>query len=263
MSDGGKSEEFLKEEDRFIREMEELHKNNPELGLLQFDNLINASQYLLLYRLVFQYLPRGIRVLDWGCGNGHFSFFLIRNKYDVSAYSFEDLPPLLMQTNKNRLMFVQGEKKDPVSIPFPQNSFDAVVSVGVLEHVRETQGDEAASLAEIRRILRPGGRFIGYHLPNAYSWIEALSAFYPDKHSHRWRYKKTDLQQMMKISGFTNIYIKRYGFLPRWLSARYPNWFKNSFWGAGFYNKLDAALGRILPVFCTNIVVVTQKIKEE
>lgn len=256
-----KSEEFHKKADRFIRDLEELHKNNPELGLQQFDNLISASQYLFLYELVFQYLPRGIRVLDWGCGNGHFSFFLIQQKYDVSAYSLENIPPLLMRTDKNRFVFVQGQKNDPVSIPFPQNSFDAVVSVGVLEHVREMQGDEAASLAEIQRILRPGGHFIGYHLPSASSWIEALSACYPNKHSHHWRYKKTGLQQMLKNSGFTSIYMLRYGFLPRWLSTRYPAWFKNSFWAAGFYNKLDTGLGRVLPIFCTNFAVVTQKIK--
>ena len=140
---------------RFIQELVELQKKNPELGLLQFDNLISASQYMLLYRLVLQYLPRGIRVLDWGCGNGHFSSFLIQNKYDVTAYSLENMPPLLMRTDKSRFVFVQAEKDNPMSIPFPLNSFDAVISVGVLEHVRETRGSEAASLAEIRRILRP------------------------------------------------------------------------------------------------------------
>jgi len=41
-------------------------------------------------------------------------------------------------------------------LPFPDGSFDAVVCTLVLCSVR----DPAAALAEIRRVLRPGGRFV-------------------------------------------------------------------------------------------------------
>lgn len=258
-SERKKKEELLKKAEAFIHELVDVQKKNPQLGLEQFDNPINAAQYFSLYKLVFQHLPVGIRVLDWGCGNGHFTHFLIRQNYDVSAYSLENIPPLLLRSDQSRFKFVQGNNIDPVSIPFSENAFDAVVSVGVLEHVREVMGNEASSLVEISRILRPGGFFLGYHIPNAHSWIEALSTFYSEKHSHRWKYKKAALQQMLCNSGFKDISIKRYGFLPRWLSNSYPSWIKNSYWAAGYYNRLDTVLGCILPIFCTNFAVLAQK----
>ena len=41
-------------------------------------------------------------------------------------------------------------------LPFPDASFDCVVSFQVIEHIRE----DAAFVREVRRVLRPGGRFI-------------------------------------------------------------------------------------------------------
>jgi SAM-dependent methyltransferase len=250
---------FPKKTSRFLDELIALQKNNPEIELQQFENRISASQYSRLYELIQKFLPCGSRVLDWGCGNGHFSFFLLRFGYDVSVFSLDNRPPVLIQFGQALRVFVQGDKNDPVSIPFPENSFDAVVSVGVLEHVRETSGDETASLAEIRRILRPGGFFFGYHIPNAYSWIEALSAVFPKKHSHRWRYKQAELKQILSTSGLAPIFMRRYGFLPRWLSLGFPPWLKNSRRGAGLYNFIDIVLGRVFFLLCTNHAVVAQK----
>lgn len=66
---------------------------------------------------------------------------------------------------------------DLCRIPFADDSFDLVVASHVLEHI----GDDRAAIAEIRRILRPGGlavlpvplvgtRTVEYGAPNDHDW---------------------------------------------------------------------------------------------
>lgn len=52
---------------------------------------------------------------------------------------------------------------DALSLAFPTASFDLVVAIGVLHHVEARHRDyerRPAALAEIRRVLRPGGTFV-------------------------------------------------------------------------------------------------------
>jgi SAM-dependent methyltransferase len=60
---------------------------------------------------------------------------------------------------------------DPVALPYPDGAFDAVLSCGVLEHV----ADKPASLAELRRVLTPGGALYVFKLPNRRSYLEAIA----------------------------------------------------------------------------------------
>jgi len=118
----------------------------------QFRSLAGAAQYQNLWRLVRQYVPSGAEVLDWGAGTGHFSYFLCRAGYKATGYSLDDC---LFQdlVAEFRYRFVRG--RDPVMLPFPDTCFDAVASVGVLEHVRETGGNELASLARSLACFAP------------------------------------------------------------------------------------------------------------
>jgi SAM-dependent methyltransferase len=60
---------------------------------------------------------------------------------------------------------------DPVHLPYASASAGAVLSVGVLEHVPDISG----SLREVNRVLRPGGTFFIFMLPNRYSWVEWIA----------------------------------------------------------------------------------------
>ena len=60
-------------------------------------------------------------------------------------------------------------------LPFKDSSFDVVTANMVMEHV----DDPAPFLTEIRRILRPDGRFI-FVTPNARYWAVAIAAKIPD-----------------------------------------------------------------------------------
>ena len=106
-------------------------------------------------------------MLDWGAGWGQTSLLLRAHGARVVAYDVEDkgaASGLLRETDV-RYVVTPGP-----GLPFADGEFDAVLNCGVLEHV----DDEGAALAELRRVLRPGGRLFTYHLPNRYAYTEWL-----------------------------------------------------------------------------------------
>lgn len=226
---------------------------------LQFRTYIGAYQYLKLYQLVERYAPVGCQVLDWGTGSGHFSYYLVRSGYQTSGFGFSEWPLLCQGISDRDYHYQQGSSNQPVKLPFADDSFDVVVSVGVLEHVRETGGDELSSLQEIYRILKPGGHFICYHFPNRYSWIEFL-ARRTERFSHPYMFTARDIRRLVGATPLQLSDWGRYALLPRnlWQSAiaRHPHWGPL----AGIlYNQLDRVLGWLLPLICQNYYFVARK----
>jgi len=97
------------------------------------------------------------RVLNIGVGNGTLeSLALIRG---VDIWS---LDPSKRAIDRLRQVLDVGEKAQTgysQALPFPDSHFDAVVMSEVLEHLDDAVLEE--TLDEVRRVLRPGGIFIG------------------------------------------------------------------------------------------------------
>lgn len=109
---------------------------------------------------------RGRRVLDVGAGNG---YVLSRYRRLGAAVTGVDLTATAVRLCRQRFA-VEGQAGDFLqasaeSLPFRDESFDCVCSMGVIHHTP----DPAAALAELRRVLRPGGRLIlmMYHRDSA------------------------------------------------------------------------------------------------
>lgn len=197
---------------------------------LQFNSLMTGAQYLPIYKLARQHVSPGQNALDWGCGNGHFSYFLLRHGLNVEGFSLESesnaLESHLKDTYGQSYGMTVGDPSNPVLLPYADRSFDLVFSIGVLEHVRETGGTEQASLSEIVRVLKPGGHFICGMLPKKYSWIEfVVRQVFQDRHQHAFRYTKQDINAMVDGVGLDLVGTFTHGFLPRnswnhgWLRA--------------------------------------------
>ena len=104
--------------------------------------------------------PEGARVLEVGCGPGHLSVRLARRHgLDVTGLDLD--PAMIERARANADGAVGGEERrlsflvgDVASMPFPDETFDLVVSTMSMHH----WADPAAGLAEIYRVLRPGAR---------------------------------------------------------------------------------------------------------
>ena len=110
-----------------------------------------------------QYVPADARILDAGAGTGLVGKFLSEAGYrDLTAI---DMSPGMLE--EARAKGVYGQLRRMVlggRLDFPDDSFDAVVSIGVL-----TQGHApACSLDELVRVTKPGGYIIFTLRPDLY-----------------------------------------------------------------------------------------------
>ncbi len=231
-------------------------RGEPEL--LQFGSLAAAYQYRRLYRVWRRHVPAGAEVLDWGAGNGHFSYFLSRAGYRATGYSF--LPYRYERWLADpAYRYVPGDESEPVKLPFGDASFDAVASIGVLEHVRETGGDESKSLAEIARVLRPGGILVAYHFPNRDSWIDLAAKQVPGKHHHLYRYTRDDIVALTRGAGLELLETRRYALLPRNTLHRLLGPLRDTRLTAELWDRLDAALSAVAAPIVQNHYFVARR----
>jgi ubiquinone/menaquinone biosynthesis C-methylase UbiE len=98
--------------------------------------------------------PRGLAVLDLGCGTGRHSLWLAAAGASVTAVDFSGgmLAEARAKPGADRIRFLVHDLHEP--LPPADAAFDLVVSGLVLEHLRELE----VFFGEIRRVLRPGGR---------------------------------------------------------------------------------------------------------
>lgn len=235
----------------------------------QWTHSLIGAQYLLPFKIVQKYHASQKKVLDWGCGDGHFSHFLCHKGYDVEAFSLEppasfSMRPLLEQRFGNRFHFTQGTPDNPVSLPYDDETFDSVYSVGVLEHVRETEGNELSSLKELHRILKAGKTLFVFHFPNRYSWIETMNRATQflrrsPKYTHPYLYTLEDIQTLASNAGFDLIEHGLYNLLPRNLFRKLPPSFGNHPLPYYCYQALERTFSLFLKRFSQNHYFVLSK----
>jgi ubiquinone/menaquinone biosynthesis C-methylase UbiE len=104
----------------------------------------------------------GRHVLEIGSGNGAVAAEITRTNDGVSVTA-TDLDPAMVAAARTRLGPLQNvdvAQVDATELPFPDESFDSVVSCLMLHHVIEWE----RCLREIARVLKPGGWLLGYDL---------------------------------------------------------------------------------------------------
>ena len=121
-------------------------------------NPLGKSDYLSVqhigrYRFACTLLQSGQEVLDIACGTGYGTAILLKHGCKVVG---ADLDGEILKEARSRWNYNGFMEANVLDLPFPNASFDAVVSFETIEHVI----DGERFLAEMHRVLRPNGIFI-------------------------------------------------------------------------------------------------------
>jgi SAM-dependent methyltransferase len=117
------------------------------------------------YPLVLEALrpASGHRLLDMGCGSGPFAVFLaLELGYCVEALDLDPECVAWQVRAASRLGLdptaFSATEGDSRALPHPDATFDVVLNLGSIEHIR-SDGDSLAA-REMARVLKPGGRAV-------------------------------------------------------------------------------------------------------
>ena len=157
-------------------------------------------------------LRAGDAVLDVGSGFGRHVYECARRGARVVALDHA-ADEVVETRNTLAAMVVAGEitadrligvlRGDARALPFPDDTFDVVITSEVLEHIQ----DDVAAIAEMVRVLRPGGRFaatVPAQFPETINWKLSDDYHAPKAAGGHVRiYSRTELTAKLKAAGLT------------------------------------------------------------
>lgn len=117
-------------------------------------NKVPASEEFLATRKYLSKLPAKAKILDGGCGLGHWTLYFDRLGHDVIGL---DISKPTIDRLTCLFPDARFEHGDIRTLPFEADSFDLYFSWGTFEHFEEGMH---SVLKEAHRVLRPGGRIL-------------------------------------------------------------------------------------------------------
>lgn len=132
--------------------------------------------------------PRNARILEIGCGTGH-NFSMLGQFGTVDAIEIDEGARALAEERLGRPI---------LTAPLPgldgiaDASYDVIALLDVLEHIEE----DTASLASIRKKLKPGGKILLTVPANPWMWSAHDTA-----HHHHRRYTRAGLAAVAQQAG--------------------------------------------------------------
>lgn len=134
------------------------YEEDPPMGIpLQIDDEPNRACIQLYHHVATQVSLRGKKVLEVSCGHGGGAAYLART-LQPQSYTALDLNSAGIRFCRQRhrvdgLDFVQG---DAGNLPYEANTFDAVINI----EASHCYPAFPRFLAEVARVLRPGGHLL-------------------------------------------------------------------------------------------------------
>ncbi|UHQ19529.1 class I SAM-dependent methyltransferase [Lysobacter sp. KIS68-7] len=177
---------------------------------VQADHFWHAPRHALLLDLVCHAgLADGASIVDIGCGTGAFVSALVARGFDARG-----IDPFAGARGLDPRRIATGQAE---ALPCADGSMAAACAFDVLEHV-----DDARALAEMHRILVPGGRLF-VSVP-AHAWLWSAR---DERAGHRRRYTRAMLRKRVEAAGFSveRLFGYQWLLLPMLAAAR---WWANA-----------------------------------
>ena len=122
-------------------------------------------------------LVHGVETLEIGTGTGGMLHTLLERGLHARGV---EIDPALIAESRTWFGDLPIQPVAGVELPFPDASFDLVLSFDVFEHIRNSD----AHLREVSRVLRPGGRYL-VQTPN--KWSNVIFETIRWRSATRWR----------------------------------------------------------------------------
>jgi demethylmenaquinone methyltransferase/2-methoxy-6-polyprenyl-1,4-benzoquinol methylase/phosphoethanolamine N-methyltransferase len=147
--------------------------------------------------------PRpGEKVLDVGCGTGTLAIMMKRyagGDLDVTGIdAATEMIDVARRKAEKEAQDIRFEAAAIEELPFPEAHFDLVTSTLMLHHLPDDV--KQAGLREVRRVLKPGGRFLIVDLATGGGGIAGhLLSVFAHKHSQS---SATEVHELLREAGF-------------------------------------------------------------
>lgn len=183
------------------------------------NTLTNKDIFSLLDEInleyLLPYLPKGSTTIEVGCGAARLSCFLASHNYNTTCLDYSKDALKLAKNNyaltNNKGSFVL---EDIRNISFGDDTFDAVLSTGLLEHF----ADPETVVSEMIRILKPGGVFYSDIVPKKFSLLRSLDFLRDNQEEKNDFYEKKMSKQyiinMLRDAKLENVFVFPAGVFP-------------------------------------------------
>jgi SAM-dependent methyltransferase len=156
-------------------------------------------------------------------------------------------------------------RADIAALPYRDTTFDLVCAFDIIEHVAE----DRRALAEIARVLRPGGALVLSVPLYMHAWT-----FFDELVGHCRRYEPADLERLLASHGFVLAESAAYGMQPRstallrfgmWWLEQFPIHAMNAYnrvvmpLALAFQKRLDFAPGLVRDARVDEVVLVCRR----
>ncbi len=164
---------------------------------------------------VLAHCPPG-RSLDVGCGTGTLAQRLADRGYEMTGL---DPSEGMLEILRERAPSVEAVRGSGTELPFDDGSFDLVLTVAALHHIADPEAVRA-TLAEMVRVTRPGGRILIWdHNPRNPYWKRLMARVPQDDGSERL-IPEAEVDRGLRSAGAQPLLSSQLGLVPDFVPPR-------------------------------------------